>query len=462
MSAAGILTLAESGLNICFGNIWQKAFATGDETTFRRMIGVAIFLYGCVILLLLTILAAFLTTGGLPELVAFHAFPRQEAQLVFALLAATVIVRLARGSVSQIYRGRGEFARGTLIGQAQIVLNLGIVATAAWFGARPTTLAGLEFVGELLLGWGLLLFDLRRRYAISLRPIVPNRSELATIARVLPWFAIQQGMPVLWLQLPVLLMGALGTASTALVGFINLRTLVNIGRMPVTLLSIAAGVEFASSHFRDEREAAAKQLIATGRLASAIMSVVAVAVVLFGPTFVLLWTGRDDLFDMRIAIVFLIGAVIAAPTTPIANFLGFINEPRAIAVAALVQIAVGIFIIALLAPSCGALGAAIGLATGEVAFAIVLPSLAGGLIPFRYFSYVLRCVVTVAFAAAWSALVGTALQWLAPTSEISSYGLKCVLFVVLAALPVLIASAPSSLRQRGIDLTKSLLPATRT
>ena len=456
LSAAGMLTLAECGLNIYFGNTWQKAFSTGDEPAFQRTVGVAIFLYGVILAVLLLAIVSAIATDVIAR---FHAVSHNEGQSVFVLLALTATARVGRGSVSQVYRGRGAFARGTLLLQAQVGISLCVVLIAAAAGARPAVLAGVELASELLLCWGLLLSDLQRRYAVRLRPTIPTKAEAKVLLRIVPWFAIQQGAPVLWLQLPVLILGWAGIAATPLVAFINMRTLVNIGRTPVTLLSIATGVEFAMSHHRDGRRAAAVQMTATGRLASALMAVIAVGVVFFGPTFVQLWTGRADLFDLRIAIVMLSGAILSTPAIPVANFLSFINQPRPVASALILQLIIGFGVIACLAPSLGALGVALGLAIGEGMFAVALPLLAARVLPFGYLGYVGRCFVTAVPVVIWSAFVGSALVWLFPISDLKTYVLAGGLFALLAAVPALVASAPAALRHRIMGALTRLSPS---
>ena len=448
LSAAGMLTLAECGLNIYFGNAWQKAFSTNNQPAFERAVGVAIFLYGVILAVLVLAIVTVFATDAIAHVARFRAFAHDEGRVVFTLLALTATARVGRGSVSQIYRGRGAFARGMVIQQTQVGIGLCIILAAAAAGARPIMLASVELASELLLCWGLLICDLRRRYAVRLRPTRPTRREVKAFLRTVPWFAIQQGAPVLWLQLPVLVLGWLGIAASPLVAFINMRTLVNIGRTPVTLLSIATGVEFATSHHRDERQTTAVQMMATGRLASALMAVIAVGIVVFGPTFVQLWTGRADLFDRRIAVVMLSGAILATPAIPVANFLSFINEPRPVATALTLQLIVGFGVVACLAPSLGALGVALGLAIGEGVFAVALPLLAARAVPFGYLAYAGRCFVTAGLVIVWSALVGMALMWLFPFHDLGSDVVASGLFAILAAIPALVVSAPASLRRR--------------
>src|ERR1700730_974802 len=236
-SFANLLTLGELGLNIYYGNIWQRASAAGDAGKFQRMVSVALFCSSAVAFVMgafaLAVLA--LLNGRLP----ITSLSRNDAVLVLVLIGAAVLSRIVRGSISQIYRGKQAFARGTIVDLVPIGGTAVLTVAAALLDAGPVLVAALYLACDLVAGWCLMLKDLSRQWPdLHFRPRQPTVSEISEMTRHVKWFALQQGAPVVWLHIPVLLLSHTGTTGTALVSFSILRTLVNFARSFGTILSI--------------------------------------------------------------------------------------------------------------------------------------------------------------------------------------------------------------------------------
>ena len=192
-----------------------------------------------------------------------------------------------------------------------LIIALPVVALS---GGSLLMLAGAYLACDLLAGWGLMLLDLRRRFPdLSFRPAVPDRHEVLDLVRQVRWFAVQQGAPVAWLQVPVLIVGAVGVTSAALVSFVILRTLVNFARQLASMLSISAGVELATSFHAGNRSEVAGKLAGFGTVLCGAAGACAAAIWIFGEAFVAVWTGQVGLFDPAIIGWLLLAALIAAP-----------------------------------------------------------------------------------------------------------------------------------------------------
>ncbi len=359
LSSAGALTLADLGMALCFGNLLQKAQAQGDSAALQRSLGVAQFVYLALTALLAVLGVAALGLGAAATLAAGR-IDVAEASCVLALLGAATLLRVARGAMTQLYRAHRQFARGILVDlAAPLAIAAGgvVAALAEW---RPATLAGLQLLCELSLGWGFMRADLRRRFpALNLRPLRPSASELSALAARLPWFAALQAAAVAQLHAPVLILGASGVGSAALVGFVLARTMINLLRQLVTMSSLAMGVEGAHDHHRGERATVLARLSALGRVAVAATVAGSLALLMLGEGFVTLWTGRPELFDRSAAAWLCAGAVLAATTTPLTTFLTLVDA-RPAALAAAAQASTMVAATLALAPAYSGAGAARG------------------------------------------------------------------------------------------------------
>jgi O-antigen/teichoic acid export membrane protein len=450
LSCASLLALGEMGLNIYYGNVWQKAHVAGDEAGFQRMVSVAL----GTSLLLGTILAAIgfvlLAMLDLPSLVGVRTLAPAAAVLMLQILAVAAVSRIVRGAISPIYRGHQAYARGVVVDVAFMAALIVGMVTAALLGAGPVMMAAVYLAVDLIAGWGLMLRDLSRRWPeLSFRPALPTRSEFGALTGQVRWLAVQQGVPVAWLQVPVVLLGAFAAAGTSLVSFLILRTLVNMARQFASMLSISSGIEIANTHYAGRSADVGRQLSTLGYMLSAVSAGIAVAVALFGRSFVTHWTGLPELFDPAIAIALFGSALIATPSTPLSSFAILANLPRPAAIASIVQLAVGVAACAALAAGYGATGAAIGLAAGEIiGLGVVLPMLAARQAGLDYLPYFARCVLVMTGVAIWTGLIGLALLAVFDTAGVLGFMAAGVLWGVLGLAPAMYASLPAAHRAR--------------
>ncbi|MBS9719455.1 hypothetical protein JYU29_02005 [Tianweitania sp. BSSL-BM11] len=446
LSAAGLLQLGELGLNIYYGNVWQRAASLGDPNGFARMLRVALGMAAMQALVLFGAALVFLAAADLPG----HStgLSENEARLIFLLLAAFSILAVVRGSLSQLYRGHGHYARGmivTLIGTLALLFATALVAFA---GGGPIALAGAYLVCQVLFGIGLMLWDLKRCFPeLRFVPAWPLGREWRDAWRNARWLALEQCAPVLWLQTPILLLGLAGISGASLVGFVLVRTLVGFARQLATMLSIALGVELAGQ-MHTASETVMQPIAQAGRLLSVMAGVFGAAVWVFGAPLLARWTGDQAAYDPFVLAWLVLGSWVAAPAAPIAKLLAFTNRAKPNAAAWTVQLVSGLGLAAVFVQPFGAAGVAAGLAIGEIlGMGMVLPWLAGRFlaVPSRYW---LTCGMGLSASVLWCLIIGAAVIQLIGLADILQMLIALIIWSLLGALPPLLLAMPMQVRSR--------------
>jgi len=447
LSAAGLLQLGELGLNIYYGNIWQRAAATGDQAGGARMLRVAMGIASLQALLLLLFAAVFLAIFDLRQVLTLAG--TEIPRLIFLLLALFSILAVVRGSLSQLYRGHGRYRRGMLVTMAGTLALLVSTLLVALAGGELTALATAYLASQIIFGIGLMVWDLKRCFPeLQFWPTLPTQAEWHDAWRNTRWLALEQCAPIAWLQLPILVLGLAGINAAALVGFVLLRTLVSFARQVSTMVSIAFGVEWASLVHSDPQRVL-HQLSTAGRLLSALAGVLGVAIWLFGAPLLALWSGKAISFDPIVAAWLVVGTWAAAPATPLAKLLAFTNQARPNGIAWIVQLCAGLLLMTLLVHPFGASGAAAGLALGELlGMGLVFPLLAGASPALPIWRYLRDCWTALGLSALWCLLVGTSLIRIIDMSTPAGALTTLVLWGCLGALPAFILAIPAGFRRR--------------
>jgi O-antigen/teichoic acid export membrane protein len=446
LSSAGLLVLGELGLNIIFGNALQHAWATGDRLRFQRLVSIGLSTCLGAGVVWAIIAAAAFAIVDFPQSLSVTEITHSQAVLVLAVLGAASILRIPRSALSQIWRGRQEYAVGSLVTLIHAGGLPALMIIAGLVGASPLVMAIICLLAEIVLGWGAMVWLLRRQYPdINLTLAAPTSTELSDVAHQVKWLAIQQGGPLAWLQVPIVMMGHLGVTGTALVSFLILRTLVNFVRTLGTLLAIGSGVEIAVLHHAGRQAELIHILRKVGFGLSITSTILAAGVLVFGKQFVVIWTGQAGLYDNGTVLCLLASAVLCAPGNPISTHMMLANLPRANSIAMLVQLGIGFAGCALLTPYLGMLGAALALAAGEiVGQAVVLPLLAMRHLPnFGYRAYLRDCTLAMGLTAAWCLAIGYAVTHVIDDHSFIGFAAATLVWLLLAAVPVvLVAMGP--------------------
>lgn len=450
-AGAMLLTFAELGMQLYFLNIQQVAFARNDREGFCRAVALALGIYSA-LLAALTLGLAIIGLIGAASLFKLRTFDPSQARLVFLLLALGVAVGLGRAVVSSVYAATGRFARAVIL-QAliQLVLSCAMIA-AILLGSGPVVLAAIYFLLWGVGGLAVSLFDMWRTTEWArITPAFPNMPELREGIRHVKWFAFQQGGPVLWLQLPVMILNYFNVSGTLLASFLVLRTCANLIRQGINFAVIGVGIEIAAILHRDGDRRALHLAQETGMFISALSGAVAAVLLGMGEPLIRYWTHDPSLFDPAISALLVMPVLATAPLQSIISLLLFSNQSAAVGIPSLLQATFGFFLCVAGAWWFGVIGVAAGLALAEtVALWLSLffarSSFLGELFIIR--RYFLRAMLTAAAAAVWSFLVATALQNIIPSWTFGGFLIDIALWAILAILPAGLLSLPAHLRKR--------------
>ncbi len=461
LAAASLVSLGEFGLNVYFGNAWQAAFAHRDEERFQRLIGVSTFVYLGLGAVLAICAAGYALSTDLARALSLRVLAGNEGTIVFLILAVAAVLRVMRGSVSQIYRGRGKYAVGALIGAFASAAAILAAALGAAFGAGVVVVAGLYALAELAFAWITILFDLRRRFpGIRIWPAIPNAGELRHLFGHVGWYGLLQGMPVVWLSAPVLILGTLGYAGRVLVSFVVARTLVNFARQFTTMLLIASGIEMATTVHAGDAKTLDRQLAIVGRGVAAVTGVVVGAVMAFGAPLIAVWTGNPALYDPVMLLWLLLPVPIVGPALPLAAVLTFSNRPKPEAFARTTQGVLGILLCYVLAARFGIAGVPAGLAVAEiVGLGVLLPAFAAPPLAVGYPAYFAWSTIFFAVSAAWGVAVGWCVLNVVGAGSIVELATSGVLWAGVAMPIALAAALPKEHRLRILRLLKGRVVA---
>lgn len=450
VSLAGLVTLLELGLNIYWGNVFHKALVENDIPQFKRLGSIAIAIAASTAALAVSIVVSLFLLQ--PRLVAdvLADLGASEAFLVLLLLGLANISRLSRGSISQLYRARGEFARGVLIdltGPALLaVLSLVIVP----FGAGPVALAGTMLAIDLCVAWPLTVCDLRRRMpSFGLSLARPTTAELRALLDEARWLALIQISPIVLLHAPVLILGFGGRGANEIVSFVLLRTMGNLVRQFGQMASIAAAVEVAGRMRSQLTTGDARSITGLGILLCAFSAAAVAGMVVLGEICLEVWTGRTEHFRLPLALVIGAGVMIGAPIAALNAALSLSGRGRAPARAFALQMIAGTVLAIALVRPFGATGVAAGFLGGEIAGAIMLlrsPTLVEAGFELRSFAAICLAAITGGFA--WSGVVGVLLS-----SAWRPVGIAQLLALLgtwgaIGVVPCMLAGLPSEIRLR--------------
>jgi O-antigen/teichoic acid export membrane protein len=445
-ACTGLMGLADFGFVVFIGNRLQKAFNVKDEPGFQRLIGFSAFAYVIMALLMLMILVGLAVWELAHPFLTTRILAPPETATVLLLLGLVQILHSAKSSVTQLYRGRGNFARGNFIDS---VAALGIFLSAilaAVCGASATILALVYIGAHLVFGWGILLNDIRRRYgAIRLGPLWPSGSDIRDAALAMRWYSLGFALPLIWLQAPLLILSMLGLGSAAVVTFVIHRTLVNFCRTFTVMLATSAGVELTSHVHAGNTSEIKRGVAIIGHIVGAIGGVMVGGLLTFGGPLIQTWTGLSDLLDTTTLLWLTVPAITVAPAVPLLYLAQLADLPKPLALSQVAQAVLAIVIALLLVRQYGASGVALALAVSEtLAIGILLPVVVGRCLGINFWRHSLRCLSVALAALVWAGGVAQAIAHSMDIIHASALMLAGLLWacVTLPAVVYLLAPAP--------------------
>ncbi len=462
LATAGLISMGEMGLNIYFGNKWQQAYAQQNETEFQRFIGISLSTYFILGMGLGALAVWFVLCNDLTQVLSLQVFNTQSAVYVFLLLSGMQSLRVMRASISQIYRGRNQFAAGILTSSIVSFSTIILAGIAALLDAGPLIIAVIYLLCDLVAGWGIMLFDLRCRFPqLRFRLERPTCLELKHMLGHGKWYGFLQGAPVAWLQVPVLVIGILGLGGATLVSFLLPRTVVNFARQVTEMLSRSVAVETAATFHLGDKTRLTSTLSAFGTFLSGLTGAIVGGLMLFGAPVIAFWSGKPELFDPWIFFWLLAPSALIAPALPLKNILILGNFPRPVGMASLMQILLGLPFCYGLARSYGIAGAAAGLAVGEaLALGVYLPLTGYHHICKGYLRYFVGCLSVFIIASSWCYFAAWVILYAIGARSFMNFVISGILWGLIGFLPALIIAVPpdkrTNLLNKGLGWVQSM------
>ncbi|MDX2202344.1 MAG: hypothetical protein NW223_06330 [Hyphomicrobiaceae bacterium] len=456
LAVTGLLGLADLGLSTLLSNRLHKAAATGREELFRRTLSVGMFAYASAAVLMLAAtlgLAAVAAHGTFPVL---RALASGEGAALVVLLGIAQTLHTTRSSISQVYRGRGHYARGILVDGLAALGITGSLVVAGLLGGGPIALGLVLVCAQAVFGWGLMAFDLRRFAGLKLRPLAPQAGELRQGARAMRWYSLGYALPLLWLNAPVIILGSVGLSGAVLVAFLLHRTLVNFCRTFAVMISTSAGVEIARSVFIGDHAHVRQRLERVGVASGVVNGAMVGGMLTFGAPLIHLWSGGASALDMATLLWLALPAVALAPMSPLYYLASLSDMPKPLAISQAVQVGVAMGLALALVRRHGASGVAFALAAGELlATGVLLPLWLDRLLGIRVWGSVLRVLARTLASLAAAGLVGWLVTRIAPIHGALSLLCAGAAWAMLV-LPVLAFLATSrGQRQAAVRLARA-------
>ena len=456
MATVGMFAVAEFGFQTYLGNMLTRADARSRSRAFQRVVDLGLFFYLVLAASLILATIAILILGDLHQLLNLRAIEAPGAP--FLILALYQILRVARGGVAQILRGKGEVhrlmaAEVRSLGGAVILSSAVVLA-----GAGPTLVACVYLGCELALGTGWAMAEVRRRHRgvrFSVRrPTVREVRAAGSNLRWYGWLALTNNAMN---HLPVLVLAWLGFGGPLLISFVVQRTLVNVTKTCGAALSIALGVEVARA--RDEGHISDYQdgMSFLARINAAMAALTAAGLLCFGGAVIAFWTGQTGLASHAILLWLLLPLVLTASAIPLQMLSTFGNLPKPQAVSSAAQMLIGLPLAVLAGIRFGVSGVAFGVGLGEIlAVGILLPWLSARPLGIAYPKLLGETLLILLGAGLWSGAIGLALAYGLPAANFPQLVGVLALWAALSGGPVLMLSLPPRMRARPANRLASL------
>ncbi|WP_431860965.1 hypothetical protein [Azospirillum sp.] len=434
-AAAGFFGLADFGVVAALGNRLRAAWSRGEAEMYRRLFQVGLGVCSGLTVAgtaLLLASASILDVSGLLGLTE-----EADAETTFVLLGLMHLLGIPRALVVSIYSARGEHGRETGVNLIYFGAMLVVPAASAGLGGGLLGTAAANLAASVLLGWGVVLADVRRRYAdLPLRIRPPNRGELAELVARAPFYSVTATAALVHMQMPVVLLGLMAEPG-ATVAFTTMRTFTGLTRQAATQLFIVASLEMARQHAQRDAAGIVRMYAESGRMIGGLSGLLMGMSMVLGPAFFVLWTKGAVAFDPVLAGIFLGTTLALGPSLGSTWLLRHTDHPRTLAAAFALQIPLGAGLcVALLAAGLGPVGAALAVGAAE----LVTPGLrsvavVGRLLEVRMLTFLGPLYGTAVLSLLFGAGAALAADWLAPPGSLSGLMVTMGLWTVLAVGP---------------------------
>ena len=313
-----------------------------------------------------------LVAGPLAPLVAL-ADPAAggRAALVVMVLVAFAIAGQQLAIAQAGMRAVGAYSTGIYVITALTAVETAAVLVAVVAGGGLLEAAAIYCAGHIAGAILLRVMLLRRAPWLADGSPGALRGEVARLAAPALAMAVVPLAYALALQGPVAVLGALAGAA-AVPAFTVVRTMSRAAVQVTTLVSVAAGPNFTAASARDERERQAELVALSLGTALVVLVPAAIALAVVGPELVRWWTGGTVTPSGWLIAALAAAMLFNGLWVPLSNLLMAVNRQQRFSYAFVALSFVNLAVVALLVPSLGALGAALGAAALDAAMVLWL------------------------------------------------------------------------------------------
>ena len=363
-AAVGYMYMLDLGIQSYVINRLNQCYSTGrsDEYLYilHSALKVSILVCSGVIILIALILPLFPLTKWFHFTYTGHSL----AVLVTLLLAIQIIAKIPSGIVTGLYRTFGEFPRGAMIGNVQVLLVFLMTGSVLISGGGFALLALVQ-LAPISLIVVYVFRDLRVRHPeVSLG--LKDGSLKKGFSFLIPgsfFFLIHVSTLMVFSGSTIIVATLLGPA--VVVVFSTLRTLANVTRQIPQAVNIALWPELTSLEACKEYETLKKMhffIVKTGFFISFCLAVI---IHFAGQDIVALWTRGRIIYDPRLMNIFLCYIVFQVIWLLSGTFQAAFNRPGLVGACTFASMVVGLILAYFLTRRYGAAGTVGGLFIAE-------------------------------------------------------------------------------------------------
>lgn len=330
-----------------------------------------------------------------------------DGQLMGLMVPITIAlaVRLAVSLHLALLRAHGSFAYETVALSLADLLRTGAVVAALAAGIELVPLAWLYAAVTIATSLGFVPLTLSRYRAFRTGVRLPSSRTWRDLGQVAPGLGLSNGFNVAFVAVPTIVLAALAPGTAALAQFILIRTLGNVARQMINLFASVFGLELARRNASGDTQGYTAVFNEASRLLGVQVAAGCGALIVLGDVVFALWTGRGDLFDIRMLAAAFLPLLLVPNTLLIIEALTYHNRPWPIVYARIAQTVLTVIAFIALPIDPVQLRMILALSLGEVLglgvpLAFALGGLAPGLTRRFALGLALRGVAVAGLAAA--------------------------------------------------------------
>jgi len=373
-AAVGYMSMLDLGIQNYVINKLNQCYSTGRSEEYGYVLRSALKVSVVSCSLIIFLIAVILPLFPLGKWFHFTQTGHSLVVLVTCLLAAQVVARVPSGIITGLYRTFGEFPRGAMIVNIQVIMVFLITGLALVSGGGFAILALLQLFPVLVVI--LYVFhDVSRRHP-EVRLGLKGGSMKKGFSFILPgspFFLIRISTLTVFSGSTIIVATQLGPAVVAV--FSTLRTLANVTKQIPQAINIALWPELTSLEARKQYLTLRKIQLFMVKIGFSISVSLAIFIHFCGKDIVNLWTGGRIPYDSALMNIFLLYLTLQLIWNLSGTFQTAFNRPALVSLCFIASTGLGLILAYFLTRSYGVSGTVGGLFIAELFICgIIIPA----------------------------------------------------------------------------------------